>query len=188
VRATTTRALCAAGSLVGWQWLCEWLLDDAVPSRLAKIAVDVVSIKPETGGCRCRGKNVTARPQSDIADVDPGTIAQLLAALIKCPPQHRFAQAQRSRLTDSRQTGRCRQVRSTLRLFARRIDLLLFVFIHFFDGRILVALAGCLSSCGWRAGVRNRCLPLRRLRGSRCCGGWRGCLGGHLLNVRKKHA
>src|ERR1700730_12400282 len=52
-----------------------------------------------------------------------------------------------------------RQVRSTLRLFARRIDFLLFVFVHFFDGRILVALAGCLSSCSWRAGVRNRCLP-----------------------------
>ncbi len=89
-------------------------------------------------------------------------------------------------LTSDRQASR--QVRSTLRLFARRIDFLLFVFVHFFDSRILVALAGCLSSCGWRARVRNRCLPLRRLRGSRCCGGWRVCLGAHLLNVRKKHA
>ena len=60
-------------------------------------------------------------------------------------------------LTSDRQASR--QVRSTLRLFARRIDFLLFVFVHFFDSRILVALAGCLSSCGWRAGVRNRCLP-----------------------------
>src|ERR1700730_3919277 len=67
-----------------------------------------------------------------------------------------------------------RQVRSTLGLFARVIDFHLFVFVHFFDGRILVALTGCLSSCGWRAVVRNRCLPLRRRRGPRCCCGLRG--------------
>src|SRR5258708_35221206 len=49
-----------------------------------------------------------------------------------------------------------RQVRSTLRLFARRIDLLLFLVVHFFDGRILVALAGCQSSCRLRAGGWRR--------------------------------
>ena len=37
---------------------------------------------------------------------------------------------------------------STFRLFALRIDFLLFVFVHFFDGCILVALTGCPSCCG----------------------------------------
>src|ERR1700738_3235579 len=54
-----------------------------------------------------------------------------------------------------------RQFRSTLGLFARRIDFLLFVFVHFFDGRILVALTGCLSSCGWGGVGWERWLPLR---------------------------
>src|ERR1039458_9076543 len=55
-------------------------------------------------------------------------------------------------------------------LFALFFDFLLFFRIHFFDLRVLVSRASCLSSCDWRAGIRNGCLLRTRLRRS-CCGG-----------------
>ena len=78
---------------------------------------------------------------------------------------------------------------STFRLLALGVDFLFFVFVHFFDSRILVGHAGRLSRCGWRAGVRSGSLPRQRLRRSRCCGAeWRIRLGGRVLNVPNKDA
>ena len=67
--------------------------------------------------------------------------------------------------------------RSPKGLLALFFDFLLFVVIHFFDCRVLISRAGCLSSCGWGAGVRNRRLLRTRFRRSRCRSvGW-VCLG-----------
>jgi aryl-alcohol dehydrogenase-like predicted oxidoreductase len=67
--------------------------------------------------------------------------------------------------------------RSPKGLLALFFDFLFFVLIHFFDFRVLVSGASCLSRCGWGAGVRNRRLLRTRFRRSRCRSvGW-VCLG-----------
>src|ERR1700688_466519 len=55
-------------------------------------------------------------------------------------------------------------------LFARGLDFLFFVLVHFLDGRIRVGFAGGLGRRRRRAGVWNRGLRRRRFRRSCGCG------------------